>query len=638
MTGRIIRLIESSEDLQRLGQDETPIAATLELAELLERRSVKGAYIGSYRTRQDSFRAATEDYAACFDAWGRATTADGIPLRDLFTHDGQSVWDMVEPDFHWVFLYVLDEWRLAGRVLDATTPREVRLSRSTRLGEVFAVACRTRGVLVTTAPDAERFKRHKTEAGGAWIARLPWAIVGLLHTARSLRWRLSSRRAPKRGPFDVLYFAMGRDSGIGANGLRRIVDLASPRGERIAVVDWRFSKASRQVSTDTPMLGFERYISIKALTRTWKARWRFAGAARKMRATELRWQTADAPGRALFEAWQPEVEGIIRWCMPAAVEAYETMRHLVRSTGAMVVVMADKHERATRAMALACRREGVVSIGLPGRAGEYMDRDKTGAPIQLVDWKLVDGEAMRDWLIEEGCQPDRVIVTGNPYSDNPGVAIDVTRVDLCARLQLDPARPVVTLITSPTIEINRPEDKRAFVRGVVAAAAALDDVQLIVKLHPAERETMEEEELAKAGIPTSRFRIIQQVPLREVLTASDVTIFSNSTAGHEAVALERDLIQVNLSRSEGDVIRCAEMGAAIPAYTESAIAPAIKAILADPAVRERLSEGRRRYVGRYMCAVDGQATGRIVSAIQRIATDRPSSSACVSVLVGASHT
>ena len=91
----------------------------------------------------------------------------------------------------------------------------------------------------------------------------------------------------------------------------------------------------------------------------------------------------------------------------------------------------------------------------------------------------------------------------------------------------------------------------------------------------------------------------------------------SSTTGLEALIMKKPLITVNFS-GKPDAMPYAESGAAIGVYKPEDVRPAIKSVLENKDVREKLAKKAKLFIYEQCYKMDGKASERIVDLIKEI--------------------
>ncbi|MGE4297195.1 MAG: hypothetical protein AB7E47_04125 [Desulfovibrionaceae bacterium] len=143
----------------------------------------------------------------------------------------------------------------------------------------------------------------------------------------------------------------------------------------------------------------------------------------------------------------------------------------------------------------------------------------------------------RDNLIRTGHDAARITITGQPAFDP--IVREIEEFDrdaLCRRHGLDPAGRYILFGS------QRQVDEALLVGVIDTVERAMPGHRLLVKPHPGEDPAMFEHVLASRG----GFSFFRDVPIRELICASDLMVSLWSTISLEAVLMRRPLIQLNL--------------------------------------------------------------------------------------------
>jgi UDP-N-acetylglucosamine 2-epimerase len=269
-----------------------------------------------------------------------------------------------------------------------------------------------------------------------------------------------------------------------------------------------------------------------------------------------------------------------------------------------VVILLNEISLPDRLMALVCTCAGTPSISIQhGLYIGYVYHKLT------TDKVIVWGEEPKKFWETTGCQPERIISVG---------ALAHERWQALKKNEL-PASPkekpqILFLGQNPAAFISR-ETHRKTVSTVFQAAQVLHEYGFIIKPHPA--EDIEPYRTAHQGLSAnSNVEILTGGAVEDAILRSDLVITVFSTAGLEAMLLEKPVIVLNLSQepSIAPYTTAAEL-----VESEEALPRSIQAIVKDPIKRQSLISTGKKYADDYFGKMDGLAAQRAVKAIQEIA-------------------
>lgn len=281
------------------------------------------------------------------------------------------------------------------------------------------------------------------------------------------------------------------------------------------------------------------------------------------------------------------------------------------------VASIDENSPATRCILDAARAHGSRIIGIQhGNIGDaqpaylYTNTDRMNKI--MADLTLVWGSHWKNVLVTRGnFSHDAVVITGQ------------MRTDLIPKLLERSAefRAKFTTRSHLAVFASQPMPDKALrwqaAYDVFTAFRDLEEVELVVKLHPAERESVGyySEIARKAGL--NQVRILYDVDLYELIAACDLLITCYSTVGGEAVYFGKPLIILD---HHGDDL----LG-----YHAEGVAWQVKdagrlKIISDEVLQGRMKpdpEKYRDFIERYAFTIDGAATQRSLSAIRAAGDD-----------------
>ena len=582
--------------------------------------------LGEYRTGELSFREAAEEADRLIRQWADARDSRSRRLDDIARYEGIPLWEVAEVNLLYGCLaQLIDELRIWERILEVEHPARliVSLDPSASVAREVATA---RGIPVL-ASSRGSLGRGLTLTGTRSILRIiPPGLRGALR-----RWRSRAGRL-RAGWHHSSRFRHAGDAGETRGILiltlvRRFVDSVIPviktlekdPANRVLVVDRNFSTAVGRLEAEGIPYGiFEQYGDERVLSRVRQEERRLREEWRGLRTDAAFRRHFSYRGVDLWPLMLPTLQEYFTALFPEVIRVVEVTRNLLRTERPAVAVLTDERPPFQRAFTWACRTAGVPTVGIQDTLFPDLP---IGSPI-ATDWIAVAGEAARENLVKRGTPAGKIVVVGQPRFDF--VAGGGPRFDREATLKplgLDPAHPMVLLASQYAGIYFRTEDKRPALQAIYAAVLAVPGLQLLVKLHPEDPDgAMERELAAAAGLPA--YRIVKSGDTLELVSAADLVIVFFSTVGHEAIVMDRPLIQVPTAAGEVPVISFSEEGGALDGGRLEELPSLIRAALHDPVTRERLRQGRQGYVRRHVHALDGCAGDRVAELVVRAADAR----------------
>jgi glycosyltransferase involved in cell wall biosynthesis len=290
------------------------------------------------------------------------------------------------------------------------------------------------------------------------------------------------------------------------------------------------------------------------------------------------------------------------------LQAMERMllRALVEREDVRSIVVASDFHHMGRLSALVGAQMDVPSVVV--QHGATMEIDAFGPVIatRMAVW----GDISRRWLIDHGAQANRLVVTGPPQFDQltQRKKTEQLRNSVCRRLGLDPDRVILTLAV---IQLAG----REMVEMALEAMGALRDFQLVVKLHPGERDEARLMDLVTGlGLPNAI--AVKHFDIYDLLEISDIVIVWQSTVGLEALILGKPLIAFRFDMPAP--VPFAEYGAAVQVRSAEELVDAVRRVSTDKELRAALMQGRDSFVRSYIGEADGRATDRVIELIDKL--------------------
>jgi len=324
--------------------------------------------------------------------------------------------------------------------------------------------------------------------------------------------------------------------------------------------------------------------------------------------TRLRYRQPGGPLAAIVAPYARDA--VTSSLATARLYAAAASRALDAHRPTAVVITSDRR-MSERALALAARRRGIPSLLFYG--GALIGRDRTNL-FDVGDRILVLGEHVRRGLVEHGIDARRLVLVGDPRSDDARVVPrGRLRADVCHDFRLEASRPLIVMVSKYVSLLFSALEKDAFYRTVRDGLAALGDsglggVNVIVKVHPNEDLDLLRRQVAEWGWPEN-VPLTQTYDIHRLFGAADAAIMVTSMAGIEAMAMGCPVVAVQTPGKDFE-------GGGMPAYVSTgavervdmgdtaALATVLRRIITDPAARAALVERGRRFAAPHLRPVD----------------------------------
>ncbi len=181
------------------------------------------------------------------------------------------------------------------------------------------------------------------------------------------------------------------------------------------------------------------------------------------------------------------------------------------------------------------------------------------------------------------------------------------RKEILTNLNLDPNKKMILWITQ-THGLSLEENIDS-INAVYSVMLSLNDVQLVIKLHPDEDQSAPLYRQNKCFKPIIATR---DTDIYALLFACDLVIVKFSMAVFEAILLKKPVVVLNLS-GEPDLIDYAKEGVAYAVRDGSDLKHAVEMLIRDSSPN---TNHRNNFIKKYLYSDDGKATERVVMLIK----------------------
>lgn len=302
------------------------------------------------------------------------------------------------------------------------------------------------------------------------------------------------------------------------------------------------------------------------------------------------------------------------------VTRYLSFQRFFRRYPMLTASAIDENSPATRCILDAAKSTGSVTFGIQhGNIGDAqpaylyttIDRDDH----IMADFTLVWGDYWKDFLIRKGNFPaESVKITGQIRTDIiPRLLKEVN--DL--RAEFAAQKPIAVFASQP---IPDPVIRHRAALDVFMAFKNLPDFELIVKLHPGEKDAVDYYRDIAVEAGCEEYRLLYDVDLYSLLAVSDLVITCYSTVGTEAVYFAKPLII--LDHEKKDLLGYHAAGVAWQASDAAELENISRSLLTKELLPDL--DAYRNFITRYSNSIDGRATERTLEAIREVksGTDR----------------
>lgn len=298
--------------------------------------------------------------------------------------------------------------------------------------------------------------------------------------------------------------------------------------------------------------------------------------------------------------------------LPQAYEHYQLARAVFKAYQAQIVITASDNHYMDMLFVHAAEREGHCSLAI--QHGMINLPDAGSLPVRATQLAVM-GDAVKEWMVDYGAKPERIVVTGQPRFDVLTQPPAVDRAPLLTELDLQPEAPTWLIAPEPHWGL--------WMRQVLFDALdALPDAQAVLRVHPFDNLPDYQKALKTYPNLSNRVRLSRAYDVPSSLNACDVLVLGRSTLGLEALLCDKPLIVVRPPDKAGrnlppylrdylDTVNylCAQnSGELVQAWH------ALQQV--ETAVQvQRVKEW---IVQRYACGRDGQSARRVLEVARRL--------------------
>jgi hypothetical protein len=551
----------------------------------------------------------------------------GRSMRERFTYRGDSLWWFTELYLH--KMKKLDRAVAVTLALDAAReqyrPSRIIVETADLVTRDAAHALgRARGVQVETRGRHIERRRH------AW----PSYLVGLTATLSRLRPSLPASRVRRATVAAFVHTAFWRTNGADSGPKQEsyigpVLDAVAARlaPDDLCCVGVGPRRNFRARRWWDPVVGsaspHQMITPIEKLAPREKldpalALWRRRTTlAQEITTGEAIRAAGQFRGCDLWQVLCRELEAVALLQWPWSARAMDEAGAAIDALSPEVVVTYAEAGGWGRALTLEARRRGVRSIGVQHgfiyrhwlnylhEADEIEPRgDDRGCPIP--DRTLLFDKQAESHLLSAGhFPPARLRVTGSARLDELKARFDAaagSRDTVRSELGVAGNRHLALLAAKfSEIRHELPE--------LVKAVAALPDVQLVIKVHPAETPD------AYASVVRGAANITvapAETDLARLLAAADLVVTMNSTVALDGLVLGVPALVIGLPNNLSPFV---EAGVMAGADGMDAIRRALQSVLYDRSMRDSLRRASGDYLRRFEIQSDGRAAERAADEI-----------------------
>lgn len=235
------------------------------------------------------------------------------------------------------------------------------------------------------------------------------------------------------------------------------------------------------------------------------------------------------------------------------------------------------------------------------------------APFE-ADYFAAWGNFTRDFLVSNGVDSDRIVVTGGPIFDTYlSVKHDKERIYQELGIRSDIKKLIVFTMQGQGAGF-RPslEEIETGVIETIKAASQYPEIELVFQIHP-QQKIEDVEIIAKKAWPL-KAKIIRYGDTESLIAVADGVITFFSTTAIDALIFNKPLLLINLT-DDKDFFPFVPMQAAYGAYTKEEIENAFRQLVENPDI---LKPARQNAVEYMAYKIDGKSMDRVMALVEKM--------------------
>ncbi len=382
-----------------------------------------------------------------------------------------------------------------------------------------------------------------------------------------------------------------------------------------------------KIRRGTDYVPFEKYIHLNSILKAKLAQKKLLKIWRKLKEQK---ELFYYKGINVYKLLLPPLDFFFSKYLLEFLIYFEAIERMIELEKPEVMVIFSETDPFGRIMVAMARKKKIPCLGIQhgsiGIAEGTFIEDRSDIPrgkglnfpeCPIPHITAVYGESAKEILVKYNkYNPRSIVITGQPrYDKFKHLDRIYSKENICKRLGLDISKKIIVLATTPFYSKREQEE---FVEAAYKAVKNLPDVQLIVKVHPNETDISIYKMLAEKR-KLENFKIIRDVDIYKLLYSSDLMIGGISTTVIDASVLNKPVIVLDPTNKDLYAQMYIKSGAVLGASNTKEILQAIKDALFNPTTQEKLEKRRKEFISFYAYRIDGRASERINSLIERMA-------------------
>lgn len=455
--------------------------------------------------------------------------------------------------------------------------------------------------------------------------KIPFAVLSLIVKLRS-HWELLRGRMNKKSGLstddkrDILFFVINRKF---SDAVIPVVESIQRDGifKPLVLVPARFDASEILKERNIPFEYIDSYLTGKIARKSNRIysgivkRWNKLKKQKEFKENMYRYQDLD-----LEDFLSNEVEKTIL-LSASSIKNILLIKRLAMLHRSKVLVTPHISENIVKSLTAGCKEVGISVIGVNrGSAGGTSEYGTF-----IGDRLLVAGKHAREVFNKWGIDKHKIRITGLPIFDELLSKLrDKKNVERKTRnaLGINQKFYVITYLTQSQSGRFGYQGRLTEIRTIYNVVKEMDDVFLIIKIHPTESDTEIYGNVAEK-IGLAKYAIVRnELPLDDLLLSSKIAITKDSTTGFNALIAGCVLIAVGFHDKNFSNNFFVESGVALTATSSEELYNNIKTALTEDD-KEKLIQSSEvnEFLESHFYKLDSKSTERIKQSIYELVED-----------------
>jgi len=282
----------------------------------------------------------------------------------------------------------------------------------------------------------------------------------------------------------------------------------------------------------------------------------------------------------------------------------ELYNELYRQEKIKLVFVSDDVNAVGRLACLIARQNNIKSLDI--QHGQLQ-----GNPVGEItaDKMIVNGEEDKKYLIENGGNPEQIIVTGQPRFDAMVDKLKIPREELCTKYGLDAQKKIVVYsYQKPTSGENVVVSAKDCFLENLGKIKNGENLEFAITMRP---DTSIPKELERGDV-----KLLPGADIQELAVCSEVLITAFSTAAIEFVLMGRPVIALNIGSGPEEYVDYTRLGVGFKIVRKEDFIEAVEKTLYDKNFLEKFNTSKEEFIKNFNYKLDGKAKNRCLEVIE----------------------